>query len=154
MKKRKFKFTSPAPPLSESELARLRPHFREWTRLTRLARAKAECLFKAYENLSLPDFLHYLNAHPPTPHVISLLLAIAVAADDPEKPHRLGKRKAQILYGSAKAAALAAWDVYCNSPTYKSKNHFAQAQAKKLKYSNGKSIAATTIYRWLPTKKK
>ena len=153
MKRKKLQFKEANRSLTEEEMAVRRPQILKWVRLIREARGKAKELFNAYENLLVPDFLEYVEAHPPTPETIRSLIAIAVATENPDKPSLLGKKKSEKLYGGAKKMILAAWAVYRNSPSYKSKRHFATLQAKTLTDANGKPIAESTIYHWLPKKK-
>ena len=140
-------------PYTEMEIAELRPHVLEWSRLARLAKLSAHDLFEAYGNMDQGEFTQYVQAHPPTPQTIGMLVNIAVAADSPDKPSSLGKMKAEKLFGETKKTVLEKWKAYCNSTNYKSKNHFAQLQAKTLKNANGDPIAPSTIYRWLPKNK-
>lgn len=153
MKKLKFNFKA-STPVTDAELASLRPHVLKMCRLARLAQAEAQELFEAHENLYQSEFEEYIEAHPPSPQAISRLVDIALAADDPEKPRLLGKKKFEKLYGSARKEVIAEWEKYQDSAKYKSKSHFAQLQAKKLTTSIGGAISASTINRWLPKNKK
>ena len=143
-----IKFKASAP-LTDAEIAQLRPHVLEWSRLARMAKSSVQDLFEAHRNMDQGELTKYIEAHPPTAQAIAMLLNIAVAFENRHTPSSHGKKRAENYVG-AKERVLGAWKAYCNSAKFKSKNHFAHLQASKVKATNGKSIAASTIYRWLP----
>lgn len=147
----KFKKLS-STPLGEGELAKLKPEIAASQARMAEARAHAADMFEAYQNQDIGEFVQYLEAHPPSPVAIFLVIQLAESADDPDKPSKLGKLKWEKLYGKQKAGVLLAWSQYQTGKNL-SKNHFVQMYAKSLAAS-GTTIPASTIYNWLPKKKK
>ena len=117
------------------------------------AQALAADIFEVYRDQGFGECVQYVEAHPPSAYAVAMVIGIAEASDDPDKPSRLGKQRAEKLYGKDKAEARAAWDVYQKSDKYKGKNHFVQNYVKLLA-TKGKVIPASTISGWLPKIKK
>jgi hypothetical protein len=140
-------------PLTDSEISELRPQILKYKELMAEAQTQAADLFEAYRNHGFGDLVQYIDAHPPSAYAVAMVIRLAEASDDPDKPSRLGKQKAEKVWGEPKKMALHAWGENNTSGKYKSKSQFAEKFSVVLKQS-GWIVAVNTIYKWLPTKKK